>query len=272
VTDEGTAAAGTERLWRVAGLVISQTALLTALLFYFGWARTRATFGYFGIDVSLLGFSTSDYLLRSVNAAFRPLLVVGLAALVAAALHQRWRGVIQRAATPLGIVGVVLVAIGLSGLVWTDWGSELGAWLPVCLAAGFGLLAYRVTLVSRRPGAELVLLSGLAVLGVFWAVSLYAEQVGRDRATAFARSLAAREELVLYSKERLAIQGPGINVTELRFADSAYRFRYAGLRLLLHSDGRYLVLPAGWTHGGAAAFLIPDGAGMRTEVIARASG
>jgi hypothetical protein len=269
VTGAPTATAGNERLWRVAGLVVSQTALLTALLFYFGWARTQATFSYFGIDVSLLGFSTSDYLLRSVNAAFRPLLIAGLVALAAAAVHQRWRGPIQRAATPLGIAGLVLVALGLSGLVWTGWGAEMEAWLPICLAAGFGLLAYRVTLVTRRPGAEFVLLSGLAVLGVFWAVSLYAEQVGRDRATAFERSLGSREELVLYSKERLAIQGPGISVTELRFADSAYRFRYGGLRLLLHTDGRYLVLPSGWTHGAAAAFLIPDGPGMRTEVIAR---
>jgi len=79
---------GNGQPWRLATIVASQTALLTAVLFYFGWARTSTTFAYFGVDVSLLGFSTSDYLLRSVNSAFRPLLFVGLAGVVGTAIQQ----------------------------------------------------------------------------------------------------------------------------------------------------------------------------------------
>src|SRR5919198_481590 len=51
-------------------------ALITALAFYFGWRRERAFAGYFGIDPSVLGFSTNDYVLRSVDALFVPAAVV----------------------------------------------------------------------------------------------------------------------------------------------------------------------------------------------------
>ena len=37
----------------LAGLA-SQVAILTAILVYFGWVRARATYGYFGVDVSTL--------------------------------------------------------------------------------------------------------------------------------------------------------------------------------------------------------------------------
>jgi hypothetical protein len=175
----------------------------------------------------------------------------------------------RQASGLLAVIGVVVVVIGLAGLMWDWWGGRLDEWLPVCLAAGFGLLAYRALLLTGRSAIEPVLLTGLALLGVFWAVSLFAEQTGRDRATAFERGLPAQAELVLFSKERLAIQGPGVTVTQLALADSAYGFRYGGLRLMLHTDGRYLALPSGWARGRASAFVIPDDAGLRAELIAR---
>jgi len=63
-----------------ATLVLAPTTVITALLFYFGWAQTSALFGRLGIDQSALGFTVQDYMLRSVNSTFRPLSVVLLAA------------------------------------------------------------------------------------------------------------------------------------------------------------------------------------------------
>src|ERR687891_1139456 len=59
---------------------VAPTTLVGALVFYFGWTRTRAWWLYFGIDPSVLGFSNQDYVLRSVNALFPALLVVAIAA------------------------------------------------------------------------------------------------------------------------------------------------------------------------------------------------
>ena len=37
--------------------------IATALMFYFGWARSDVQARYMGLDVSLFGFSTQDYVL-----------------------------------------------------------------------------------------------------------------------------------------------------------------------------------------------------------------
>jgi hypothetical protein len=67
--------------------VLAPTTVITALLFYFGWARTNALFGRLGIDQCALGFTVQDYLLRSVNSTFRPLSVVLLAATAGLSVH-----------------------------------------------------------------------------------------------------------------------------------------------------------------------------------------
>src|SRR5919106_2211839 len=59
---------------------VAPTTLVGALVFYFGWTRTRAWWLYFGVDPSVLGFSNQDYVLRSVNALFPALLVAASAA------------------------------------------------------------------------------------------------------------------------------------------------------------------------------------------------
>jgi hypothetical protein len=48
---------------------------------------------------------------------------------------------------------------------------------------------------------------------------------------------------------------------ELQTEEAAYRFRCNGLRMLLHSGGRWFLLPVGWTaQNGATVVLLPDDA------------
>ena len=81
LTEPGAAATATvERdASRLAGLVRSVVApatLISGIAYYFGWRREQAFAGYFGIDASLLDFSSTDYVIRSVDALFVPLLAV----------------------------------------------------------------------------------------------------------------------------------------------------------------------------------------------------
>jgi hypothetical protein len=71
-----------------AGTITSQTVLITGLLYYFGWVRAQATAGYFGLDTSLIGYTTTDYLLRSVSVTFTPFLRMAFVALVLLGLHR----------------------------------------------------------------------------------------------------------------------------------------------------------------------------------------
>lgn len=279
---------GTGQLWRAAGIVISQTAVLTAVLFYFGWARTTATFDYFGVDVSLLGFSTSDYLLRSVNSAFRPLLLAGVVAIVATGVHQwlaaasergggRSRRWMRQAPVVALALGVVLVAIALSGIAFTDFGLELGLWLPLSLGAGVALLAFGehgwprfrggTAHAATHPARQLrvFVFIGLALMALFWTVSLYAGQLGGQRALELTRALPSATEVVIYAEDRLSLAGPGVQVAELPVADSKYRYRYSGLRLLVRGQERYVLLPVGWFPGRGSAYVLRDEDDIRLE-------
>jgi hypothetical protein len=286
--------------WRIVGAILGQGALLTALLLYFGWARTRATFAYFGVDLSLLDLSTTDYVLRSVNSAYHPLLLLGLAVFAGVLVHQqlgrpggRWQARARRAQLGVRGAGWGLVGVGVLALLWSGWSRWVGswlpdssalgfAWLPSTLAAGFALLAYGAGVeVTQRAGKAdrgnpqlLFVLVALFVMALFWAVSLFAVHDGRARAVAIERDLRSSPEVLLLARELLAIRGPGVVLADLKLPDrrqpyGRYRKSYSGLRLLTHNKDKYFLLPVGWKHGRDRVYEVPDDGAIRVELIAR---
>src|SRR3954447_26827251 len=77
--------------------VVAPVTLLTALLFYFGYASSRAQYDYFGIDVDTIGLSTQDYVMRSPPPLLTPLLTLVLLGVAVAALHELLRRSIHAA-------------------------------------------------------------------------------------------------------------------------------------------------------------------------------
>ncbi|MET0168566.1 MAG: hypothetical protein ABW318_26675, partial [Vicinamibacterales bacterium] len=61
----------------------SPLALITALMFYFGWVRTQVQARELGYDVAVLQLSTPEYLLKSVNVFF-PVAAATLLLMIAA--------------------------------------------------------------------------------------------------------------------------------------------------------------------------------------------
>src|SRR5215203_5044993 len=62
--------------------VLGNVAVLTALLVYFGWVRSGVQARHLGIDESVLGMTTRDYLLRSVRSVLVLLLIISVAGLL----------------------------------------------------------------------------------------------------------------------------------------------------------------------------------------------
>jgi len=138
---------------KALGSIASQTVILTAVLFYFGWARVRATYAYFGVDVSVLNFSVADYVLRSVSTAFPMLLAIGALALGGMVLHHQVQEKLADNAAAakqlrriLTIVGVILTAVGfiLALTITGPGGSALPG--PVAMVVGFTAIFYAITL------------------------------------------------------------------------------------------------------------------------------
>ena len=78
MADDDAPATRIERLISWAASVVAPLSVLTAVLFYFGYASSRAQYQYFGIDVDTIGLSTQDYVMRSPVALLTPLLVLVL--------------------------------------------------------------------------------------------------------------------------------------------------------------------------------------------------
>lgn len=270
-----------------AAALLSEAAVITALLYYFGWVRTQAVFGYFGIDATLLGFSVTDYVLRSVNAAFPPLIGLGLIALLLNAVHRRvvapalagrWPRVTPRVVARAMTAATAGCAI-LTGLVALSMfapellvGGSLGAAVPLALVAVAATLGYldhlRADDAPAAPrGPRSLLLVGLGLVGLLWSVATYAQEAGEEAAAGIAGDLGARPHVVLYAVERQAIAGPGVTVDDLPQDGSRYHYRYDGLRLLVQGADQYLLVPSGWRRGDSA-YLIPIGADIRIDVRA----
>ncbi|MFI5841365.1 hypothetical protein ACIA8K_16845 [Catenuloplanes sp. NPDC051500] len=267
-------------MWRMAGSVATQSALISAILYYFGTIRLRATFDYFGVDASALGFSVADNLIHSVNAAFQPLILAGLVALPALTLHRRIVVPVLRQAAgarrtrcirrlslifrTAGVLGCLVVLAGL--LDRGDIGQPLGIALPLILAASVALVGYGHLLMDRPEQPEeaaiparlrSLVLAVLAVAGLLWATGLYAQRIGRDYALYLAANLDARPQVVLYAAERLAIAGTGVESQDLGPQAGRYRIRYWNLRLLAQRNDMLLLLPETWSPGTGPVYVIP---------------
>lgn len=271
--------------------LIGPIGLLTALLYYFGYVSARAYYAHFGITVSVLDFSTTHYLLRSPDTLFRPVVATLLAVLAAGVVHLVLRRILQ-AVTPRWAlaIAVVILTVGAALLVVAVLG--LFDVTPEAIAAPALLMSALVTEyglgVARRHGhlsarnRELleigvlqrrVLLGALVVIGAFWAVTDLAQERGTTAAQVFELSLPLRPQVVVYSERDLQLPGgSGIGATRLTDPTAAqeggYKFRYNGLRQLLYANGRWFLLPVGWTRdNGATVIVLPDDhAGSRVDM------
>ena len=73
--------------------------------------------------------------------------------------------------------------------------------------------------------------------------------------------------MLVFTPKRLHLEGPGVAETVLPAPDSAERYRYSGLKLLFHANGRYFLVPAGWTLSSRTTIVLPDSNEIRLEFL-----
>jgi hypothetical protein len=263
--------------------------LATALLVYFGWARSYVQARELGIDESVLGMSTQDYVLRSVDTLYAPMIILAVLGLGWLLAHERVVATIQERPDAAWLHGtfavlrmswIALPALGmLLWAIWPGWG-ELVA--PLTFALGVVLTGYAVAIrhrlavatgqgggprtLARWHGPTVKLLAGAVVaVALFWELWLFAGVVGRGLAAAVVAGLDQRTGVVVYSAKDLHITAPGVDVTRFPGTDSAYAYRYDGLRLLQMSGGKYFLLPADWSPGEGVVVVLRDNDSLRLE-------
>ena len=270
--------------------VVAPATLLTALLFYFGWLHTKGEAQYFGIDPSVLGFSTQDYLLRSVQPIFWPLGLLLLIGLFAGLVHgvvatigpSRFRRALKVSSLVLLLLGIGGLTIGLFSAGGHPILKDRRVTLPVILGLGVLFIAYATHVLLRIANGMVrrladslprwlsdvstVIVSVLVVLAIFWAIGDYALLRGWNKGERTAeRRFDVFSNIVVYSSKQLYLEGPGVFETRLSGQRSSYRYRYAGLKLLIHSGEKFILLPAGWSRTVGTLFILPESEGLRFE-------
>jgi hypothetical protein len=264
--------------------VVANAAVLTALLVYFGWVRISEQSRWLGLDESLFRVSTREYLLRSVRPVLILLIAVGAAGLLWVALDH-WlagrisaRGVSDPAVrwTLRGLLAAVVLVPLAVRLARPLWPATTFVAFPLALAAGLLLLLY-VLRVRQRTGedvplsasrdvvvrASAALLTGICL---FNAAANYAQVEGRRLALAFLDGLDQQPQVVVYSAQHLHVDAPGAREEELPPEQSAYLYRYVGLRLLEYTNDTFFLVSDEWTPGYGVVVVLPDEA-VRVEIV-----
>ena len=239
----------------MVALVVAPITLVTALLYYFGTIRARATYGYFGVDLSVLGLSNQDFISRSAGVAFRPIAVLLLMTAAATALvgltRRLERGPRRRLTIVTWLVAVAAVLMLCCGVAGLFNYLIAGSAMLAAFALGSGAVASEVAVSlagALRGGASMSTARSVAVrratvvgavlVACFWATAAYAQEGGTILAKAIAGDLGRQPGAVVYSERQLQISGPGLQADPLGGENPLYRYRYSGLRLLIHGDDR----------------------------------
>jgi hypothetical protein len=282
-----------ERLISWAASVVAPLSVLTAVLFYFGYASSRAQYEYFGIDVDTIGLSTQDYVMRSPAALLTPLLVLVLIGVAVAMTHDVVRRRIQAATVGAGdadpdvaqrskdrlawlrrMSGAVTLAgqlLLVAGTVLLLSYAGLRYWplyplvTPLVMGLGAALALYgrRVTGMlqpDERPRLGVVLaLSLVLVADVFWATATVAQWTGRGSAHDLARRLNQLPSVILDTRERLGLRSPSIEERTLPASPGqTFRYRYRGLHLLIQGKDRLFLVPGVWSPSDFTVVLPMD--------------
>jgi hypothetical protein len=275
--------APSDALLRTVLSVVTNVTVLTALLVYFGWRRSFTQARQMGLDETIFELTTRDYVLRSVGSVFRPLAfaaVVGLAWMWLDGVARRrladtewWAPALAPILRVLRWAWLFIPALSAAAVAVLGRGQTL-----LALSFGLGVLVSvhasslqrdldaQRGLPSREPSWSAEVSRGLVLVLVlvsaFWAVTLVADSRGVALARTVEAGIGGRPPVVVHSTVPLNVAAP--NVSEQRIADDAYR--YTGLRLLHHREGRYLLVHDGWTSGDGVLFVLHDDDKLRFEI------
>ena len=254
----------------------------TALLVYFGWARTDAQAKAMGLDVSLFGYTVQDFVLRSIPSLFIPLVWLLILAVLWLALDRFLAGHLTagRVTAVRRLAAVILFAgLGCAAAMWLVvilQPERTVLFVPYIMAGGVLLAAWGLSLWRRSTegsgrsvaalsrGSEKTLVFCLVSLLLFWGTSDFAQALGRGLAVSYEERSALLPTAVVYSKDRLGISAPNVREQSSGTAEHPV-YQYTGLRLLVVSGGRIFLLNEGWTLRSGKVVVLRDDPGMRVE-------
>jgi hypothetical protein len=161
-------------------------------------------------------------------------------------------------------VGAIVTITGFALALLASY-FQINTYVVLGLLGGGPLLLTWPTRQSHHGRFPYALAIVVAAVCALWATSLYASNLGRERAEQVVRDLATRTAVVLYTIQPLALSGPGVAVQRLP-PGFLYHYRYEGLRLLTVRSGTYYLLPVHWSTKLDLTYIIAENDQVRIEL------
>ena len=278
----------------IIGKIVTPSALVVALLYYFGWTRTYALYSAFGIDQSLLQFTTQDYLLRSIQIALGSVSVILMITLALIWVHyglNRLRSVNQtwltRIARLICIASFTLVVISYLLPQSSANYPSVSVLTPLFWTAGVALLVYGLSILAqlkmvrgedgkKMPFLQMFpewlrnwsmgLIAMLLIVGIFSTASISAKMLGQAQAEAIKANPSILPAVIVYSQKPLTLEGAGITTETIGEDPETFRYRYQGLRFFVRSGGKYFLLPNFWKKDVSFTIILSESDSIRVEV------
>jgi hypothetical protein len=246
--------------------VVAPSALAVALAFYLGRVRAGRLYSKFGLDLSVLSFSNTDYLTGSSAAILNSVLILTLAALGA----DRARLALKRQGPWVTGSAGILMLLGSAQFIVHVWiGSRIWM-LGLSIIWLLGILVLWLRAAPPRhavsPTASRVrglLLLILLVHASFMAAAQYAVVLGDARAQRIIQGDEPLPNVVVFSEQDLALNHRGIEVELL--SGPRFKWRYSNLQLLVKTATTYFLLPT--KSRTAATIALESGPGLRFEYL-----
>jgi hypothetical protein len=263
----------------IVGMFAAPTTLVTAACYYVGSVYTHRYFAFFGIASDAIGFTTTDYVISSINVIMVPtfLLLIGVGLWMIADAYARRMVKVGRQIRLVRAAGWIAIAIG----TFCTLRGVFGLFLPqlfgqatltpaalglgtILVVYGFRMLATSTPSSSPRPFAAIgqggnVMAAAAAVLALLWSANLAASARAEATAKATAHYLWDNETAVVVdTSERLIVPSDLIKETQIPSADPALAptFHYECFRALQVRGDRWALVSAKWTPSRGYAVII----------------
>jgi hypothetical protein len=266
---------------RQASSIFAPVTVVSSLLLYVGWIRSRAYYDYFGVSADSLKFGPQDYLFRSGDIGLGALLLtlLSLGAFIAFGrmvqqIERRRPGVEERVRFSLALMGL---AVSLYSLVDVRQYAAVAAVPPVLdavlLTVGAALFMQNGSTNAKRRGVLGSQSNWIAILvltvSIFWIGSIYARAVGSEAAASDDQNPNTLPVATVYSDTPLDIPGNIVRASRIELADSKMSYRYTGAKVLTYGNGKFFLITSSANHDYHSRILmLQEAENIRVEVAA----
>lgn len=254
--------------------VAAPATVITALLVYIGWIRNQAYYGYFGISQGVLKPSVQDYALRSVDVTFGAVARIAVCALLFLGVDRavsllRGRSATGRlaryAVAGIVVVGIASFLVGLLFLVGFDPAFPIAPFGGAALLGAGAILVIRFWSAAKSARGVLYV---VLFLGLFWAGTLYAQDLGQRAARGVEEDPTRLPLVTVFSDDYLDLPGSQVEPTQNEHRGKPF-YRYTGLSLMTYSNDRWFLITGRYNDDyRPSVVILKDTQSVRVEIAA----